>query len=435
MSVLQFTFDWLDPGEMRGEELRATFAEFGIFVHGAAVTQLHDHVARSVRDRLSIPLYPVAEWFVDNWWVLHHESESPLRKDTVEYQRRHALHTLGEGYPVPAFVMSARGESIALRWSPLGLPWARIDFIGAGAIDVPRPDFTIAVTGLIEAVVRRLEQSGVRDTFLQQEWAQIIGAPADETEFCEVSGALGLDPYTLEPDDRRRIVDGTPELPPLLREEFLAVADLDSLQAKGVALIHALSGARKNTADLRVLRELRQAIGTRAAGGTRPWREGHARARHLREVLHLNGAPLPSIAHISKALGLAEGELEQAIIPTSAIALLDGTVGMNERGSPGFALIQRSEPAVRFALARALHDYLLAPGSGETVLTSSQSDRQMLNRAFAAEFLAPASGIRSALPGPIVGQDEIDVIAERFGVSNTVIEHQIGNHGLAVISP
>ena len=57
-----------------------------------------------------------------------------------------------------------------------------------------------------------------------------------------------------------------------------------------------------------------------------------------------------------------------------------------------------------------------------------------MNRAFAAEFLAPHEMLKSDLSGATIGEDEVDDLADEYGVSAFVVRHQIENHGLARVS-
>ncbi|KGO32810.1 hypothetical protein JT06_18235 [Desulfobulbus sp. Tol-SR] len=61
------------------------------------------------------------------------------------------------------------------------------------------------------------------------------------------------------------------------------------------------------------------------------------------------------------------------------------------------------------------------------------TERQKRNRAFAAEFLAPADAIRKRLTAGEVSQEDIDDLAGDMGVSPFVVEHQIVNHRLAEV--
>ncbi len=111
---------------------------------------------------------------------------------------------------------------------------------------------------------------------------------------------------------------------------------------------------------------------------------------------------------------------------------LDAAVAVNSSLSPGFAFPQRRrEEAVRFAFCRALFEYLTIPEGTPLLVTRARSDRQKRNRAFAAEFLAPADLLREALSGQTVGEEELDDLAVDFGVSASVIRHQVENHELA----
>jgi Zn-dependent peptidase ImmA (M78 family) len=62
-------------------------------------------------------------------------------------------------------------------------------------------------------------------------------------------------------------------------------------------------------------------------------------------------------------------------------------------------------------------------------VTSAYTYRQAVERAFAAELLAPAEGIARLLDSPpeAVSDEELEQIAEHFAVSPVVIEHQVSN--------
>jgi hypothetical protein len=64
------------------------------------------------------------------------------------------------------------------------------------------------------------------------------------------------------------------------------------------------------------------------------------------------------------------------------------------------------------------------------VVTRTQTEHQQRNRAFAAEFLTPAESIREHLPTDRLSDEDLEDLAQQFGVS-FVIRHQIENHGLA----
>ena len=98
---------------------------------------------------------------------------------------------------------------------------------------------------------------------------------------------------------------------------------------------------------------------------------------------------------------------------------------------PAFAFREFSRGETqRFHFCRALAEALASPGT-ETLLTRAYSERQQRNRAFAAEFLAPSSGLRQRVSRPVVDGDDLDELAAAFGVSSWIVAHQIRNHRVA----
>ena len=61
------------------------------------------------------------------------------------------------------------------------------------------------------------------------------------------------------------------------------------------------------------------------------------------------------------------------------------------------------------------------------LLTTAQSFGQQSGRAFAAELLAPADGIRQLLGGETPWPEDIGKIATHYNVSEYIINHQIDN--------
>ena len=67
----------------------------------------------------------------------------------------------------------------------------------------------------------------------------------------------------------------------------------------------------------------------------------------------------------------------------------------------------------------------------DSLVTKASTERQQRNRAFAAEFLAPSAGLRDRISDQFVDRDQVADLAEEFGVSPYVVEHQIENHRIA----
>jgi hypothetical protein len=109
---------------------------------------------------------------------------------------------------------------------------------------------------------------------------------------------------------------------------------------------------------------------------------------------------------------------------------IDAISAPTQTGAPLFGYRPHlREENKRFILCRALSDHL---ASGQpSLVTRGATEHQQRNRAFAAEFLAPADSIRERIDRDRVGEEDIEELAQDFQVSDLVIRHQIQNHHLA----
>jgi Zn-dependent peptidase ImmA (M78 family) len=99
-------------------------------------------------------------------------------------------------------------------------------------------------------------------------------------------------------------------------------------------------------------------------------------------------------------------------------------------GGDQTVVLGRSGPDVaqRFTVARALWSLLYAPDRPYLV-TAGQAWRQKVERAFAAELLAPAEGLAEVLGGELglISMEELEEAEQHFNVSSLVIQNQIEN--------
>ena len=426
----RFETEWIGADGVRGRELAATWASLLIGVDDEIVTRVVDERARTVRDHVYVPLYVLAEWLVTNWWFLFHEVENPAKEGDPAYARRHALGASREGYAFPNLHVAPAGARTRLAWTPERLEWANVEFLRTGGAWIESDEFRDRCSEFVDLVVRRLAALDVEGTLLQEEWTAIRTAGADESKFCRVAAGLGWDPYAVDDAQRAAVLGLENVLSGAVLEDAVAILDADSLDADATAIAGALAAGKAAGLSLERLGSLRTPIPS-AAG---PWTTGYTLARHLRQRLDLDGAPLASTAALGDALGEAPDAIEAVIQPRrfGAAALLDGVVTSDANGRPAFAIRRGRDEARRFQFCRGLAEVLVSPGS-DALLTQARTDRQQRNRAFAAEFLAPSSGLRARVSGPAVDEDEVDTLAAEFGVSPWLIAHQLRNHEIARI--
>lgn len=432
MSSLTLDFEWIDPEEAKGPELRATWARLQISLQGNTITRLIDDTSRSVRSSLFLPLYPLAEWIATHWWFLFFEVETPGRSTSDQYDKRHNLRYGAEGFALPSLTIQPMGERIRLVWQPARLDAQNLEFTASGSDDTSAVELRQTFSDFITIILRRLHEQGIENTLLEQEWNDIQAVDSHELEFCSAVASLGLDPYTLNEQKQQEIMDVSQRLPASLLRDFFALADFAALPEQADQVLEALTSSRRNRTNLEPLKSLRQEVSPCSMAQGSPWKQGYQFAHDIRQRLNLNGEKLSSLPSLGKALGIPTRKLESAIIEISALpGTFNALVATNTLESPVFAVPKRREEATRFALCRALFEYLTTPAGEPLLITRARSERQKRNRAFAAEFLVPADLLREALPSHTVGDEEIDDLAATFGVSPSVIRHQIENHGLA----
>ena len=226
---LRIEFDWEDPQAAKGPELRATWARLIILVNEVPITQVQDYGARSVRDSIYVPLYPLAEWLAMHWRSLFHEYENPRRVVSGSYDMRHNLRYAREGFALPELDIRPMGRTVSLTWKATDMPARGVRFLHEGVAYVETAMVYEALQQFITAVVRRLEIMEVPNTSLEDEWKAIEAAEPEEQRFCEAVAALGLDPYSLTDADRDAIVQVSEKLPTELVQDFFAIADVQLL--------------------------------------------------------------------------------------------------------------------------------------------------------------------------------------------------------------
>ena len=436
MPKLSFEIDWVEPEGINGPELSATWASLQIHAGDSVVTRVHDERAKTVRDFVYVPLFPLAEWLAANWWFLTHEFENPMKEDDPAFRRRHSLRANREGYAFPDLEVVSSGARTRLVWKRNLAPWTRIEFLAEGEIWVDSSEFRENCAGLVDRVIRRLMSLGVEGTFLEEEWAAIQAADKEESEFCETAAGLGWDPYSLDDEARDRVIQLSEVLSGAVLEEAVAALDPRTLGQGSSDISAAIGDAKSNGISLDRLLSIRgQNIQEEDFARLNPWEAGYQAARRLRRELDLDGEPLSTIPEMARALGEDPVSLEKVRQPVdfTGAALVDGVVARNDSGDPGFAFRRLHENGWRFHFCRALAEMVASPTT-DSLLTKAHTERQQRNRAFAAEFLAPSSGLKNRVSFPVVDGEDIDALAVEFGVYSRVIEHQLVNHRIARIS-
>lgn len=425
MTGLKIEWEWQQADPVACLEHRATWARLQVCVNDQNVTRVWDHAANSVRAAVYLPLYPLAEWIASNWWALFHEWRSNGSDE------RHRLRSAGEGFAVPDLSFQPSDSHMELRWRRCRYPHAHVEFLPIGHAVVAKQQVERELRRFIENLIQRLEESGLPRTSLASEWQAVRDSESDPqvAEFCRAAAQFGQDPFSIADADAEMIVQASSQIPGEIRDDFAAAVPLAKVRPALEAVTRFYTHAGEARATARGLTipspSLQDAAASVVTNGT-PWREGYDLARYVRAAIGREEAT-PPLESLRLHAGVIESQLE--VFGESRI---DGAVAPAATGGMVVGVRPRDrKESRRFALCRGICDALLSPGKSSLVTQVIHSERQQRNRAFAAEFLAPAEHIRARLSSRFVGPSDVESLAEEFRVSARVIEHQLINHQLA----
>lgn len=424
MTDLRLSIEWEDPRGARGAELRASWSRLEIAVGDQTITNVRDRATNGFRSGIYLPVYPLAEWMLSNWWALLYEPVSAHRTNGRTFVRRHNLRYAAEGFALPDFELRPVNDHFECRWVKSSNPLQPVEFISSGEAVLDAEQVKQSLSTFVNAVAQRLHEADLTGTFVQEEWEAIQNLDPRERQFCEVAGLLGVDPFDLDDGTTAEIVQVSSALPQSLRTEFFAAADPDQLARQADAVKRWLNRAPP-PAKSDLLRKLRRRVSRRASSV--PWEVGRESAKDLRRLLAAQDAfPFDlSVLFDGEPLHRTFHEARLTALPFNALVSVDD----GER--PSFVINRRRPNSQRFAFARAIFDYLYQEQAAPSLVSDAFSARQKQNRAFAAELLAPAHLLEKRVRGGLVTSEDIDTMAAEFRVSPLVVLNQLENNKIA----
>lgn len=299
---LKLSVEWEDPGAARGEELRATWCRLSIHVGQTPVTRVHDERAQTVREAVYCSAYPLAEWFAFNWWPLLNEPERPLLSSVGE---RHNLRNAREGFALPDLELFSEDSLIRAVWKPYKPAAAPVRFLDEGFALLDSEAVASEIGAFVDKVVARLESKDVSQACLNDEWRAIRQASQAEREFCETTGALGLDPYALDDGKAEEILSIAESLPVEMKREFFLAADSAALTQQAQWILKCLR--QLGGFEIKTKLAGKKGLYHGQAGASTPWQKGYDLARTFRKDFGLGKTDKP--LSIEKLCGLKKGNL------------------------------------------------------------------------------------------------------------------------------
>lgn len=405
--TLRFGWEWESAPDVRTPELAATWSRLSIEIAGVTATLVEERGSgHGVRKSIDVPTYPLAEWLAFNWWSIF----APRARGGGEFR----LVGAADGFPWPDLTLVAGPGYVSASLERMDKEPYFVRFLSSvdAVLDPSATSYELAQ--FIDATVRRLDEAGLAETPLHQEWDAITTANLSERQFCLAAAALGLDPYSLGDDEEERILG----LNQLGMDSPLALDLASSVNLDGLS--EAQDWVAEALGRVLVEQELNFAPAVEQlpfGESIRPWLVGYDRARRLRAARSMDPVQKLELTDL----------VETTIMGSTAPPSIGGLVGASTHGTTVAVGLDVSASARRFIAARAIGRRTFDGRTGGILLTNTRRRyAEKIERAFAAELLAPADGVAELLGGDY-SDFAMAQVAQRYEVDTRVIEHQVEN--------
>ncbi len=432
VSFLKFKKNWITkPGlediEAGRDELIATYASFQIFLGKENITA-HKVGRTKVETRLSIPLYYLAEWLAENWWVLLFEPRKDEESDDPDFFKRHSILSAQHGFPLPALSLVPLGRSIHLDCIPRKAPYADVSFNVNAFGDESREVVEAILSEFLRDADDQLRAFGITDTNFQTSWKVIQELEPEERAYCELAGSLGISPSEINDNLSESLERIASVLGPGAIRDFCLATTPEQL-SNSVALAEELVDkvARAVSSNLSALGRVDLPSDNLNAPS---WRRGMQAARNLRDKLGIDPKDNEGATKIFHALEL---DTRQTVLSrTNSQLMLSGGIDRGD-DTAKIALFQEGELNRRFAAGRAAYLAWVSGVNSRRLMTNAVTRDQQASRQFAAEILVPQSYLKqvSGKTG-VLGYERLREMASSRGAMPDVASKQAYNAGLTV---
>jgi hypothetical protein len=393
MSTFTVKSKWMQSDGVPRDELEATISKLQIYIgRSNNITEHSIPRAKAKADALFIPLYFLAEWIAENWWVLLFEPRKDEESDDTEYLSRHSIVAAQHGFPLPDLSIVPFGRSFHLNAAPRVAPFANVKFTVSAFADVARDEVERVLSTFLDDNVARLAKCGVERTPLTDTWNEIKSSGPEERAFCELVGSLGLSPKEISDELGSAIEQIYKILGPLATRDFCLAATKE-------VVLRSIQGAEDLTKFLEKTKNARLTsildTGLPQDNYSGPaYRRGLAAAKALREKLKIeikdpSGADkLFDALHIDTTIRYHMPKNDMIELPFSGAVDRD-----NDKAK--IALLQEDELNRRFSAGRAAYLAWVSEPQSRRLVTTAVTRDQQASRQFAAEMLVPQAYLKS----------------------------------------
>lgn len=384
------------------------------------LTEVHDSLARTVRPHIYVPAYPLARWFLLNWWRLRWEP-TPQRR-THQWSMAHSLGAVGQGVAWPPLVFSSDGDFVQVEMTSERQPdVAGIRYLNEAVFDVPAAAFERAMDRFLDQVEERLSACGHQNQELRELRSELSEERGDPglAYACRMQALAGLDPGDADEHWLNEVRALSDEIGASATDEVMAV--LPELGGQ-------VSTAREGVETIRQSRTEVDLSWVPQRPGTRrpelPWQRGERLAPMVRKRLGLGEDKPVSDGSLGDGLGLD--------LPVEGASRKPLAGGFRGSGSGHTTILTPSMHPLsqRFFLARLIGCAAMSPpGEGLLPVVRTHTALQKGERAFAQEFLCPWSALDAFTEESGTDDEGVEEAASYFQISTWAVRSSLVNHG------
>lgn len=426
---LTIDFKWMG-GQWGNQFDQAFAAEIGVKLGENWLTELEEFETRTTMTHVRACTHTLARWFAGNWWRLRWEPVTRNASQDPDWRTTHSMANAGEGFAWPNIVFASDGESLAVASSPRLKAESHepLRYLNAAQGRITAKEFETKVDGFLNAVISRHSAMGIDDKELPRLWSEVLEERKNPqmTRWRKLEALCGYDP------------DEAPEsIIELLATDKYGLGK----QAMEEVAAHGRHDAAK---DIEAILQLAESRAAPASGGFRcnppelkrkpryvraskPWQKAAKLAQSARREWDLGNEPI-SNAKLCELLGIPKKALEDRA--TKASTPMPFSI-RDERSKTFVYFNSAWSTSRKFAACRLLGQWLEQGTNAERLVPSTEAKtvNQQFQRAFAQEFLCPFDMLKDHLPSESPSLEDIQDVANHFGVSPLVISTTLVNKG------
>lgn len=428
-SAFRILMKWASPFSPCTTEEEITLGDMSIEVNGQCLTRNVSNIEKSLRDTIKVSSYPLALWFTTSWWRILYEpapSGEQLAK-SYNWENSHDLTSANSGYIWPAIKFIPDGRFLTVTSSqqfdnsrtPLYYPGLK------DALTIDNDTFSSAMKEFIESTVHRLDDLKKRNTDLHLLFEQLSNEINDEdfALYRRIEAILGYDPDEAPDNVINKMQFALKILNENTLTELAAACSVNEAESPVSEIESALAmtkmGIKGKWTYPVSQKEMKKDLP--------PWDFGRSLARQLRLALG-NSSKKIETKTLCDFLGITSTEMTQkqpshARFTISYFQDDNFYINLKNENSTYYSIGRR------FQIARLIGSLLACEGEKVIISSECKTYFQKMQRAFAAEFLAPISEVATFVEKNVTSET-IGRAATHFAVSPQTIAHSLANNGV-----